>query len=345
MPWGLLILLAVGLLVGWAMLVAFTAYLLSHPPRRGYAYALARNLPGDPSEIVVIRPDGQTQRGLPFEQWTFAARGSALPVWDVAGLDPAGPAIIITHGWGDSRVVMLSRLASLAPLASRIVMWDLPAHGDAPAGRFTLGLREHEDLLALIETLVRRTRAEPDNPARPIVLYGASLGAGASIVAATHAGSLPLPPAAVIAEAPYRVPSVPARNVFRIRAMPYRTNLPPAIALLGLRFGAGVSWAISPTAGGFDRALHAAKLPGRLPLLLLHGSLDPICPIEDGLAIAAAAPNSHTAIIENAGHNNLWTDPCFGPRCAAAVREFLPAIHPPQGAMVDGFASTTPARP
>lgn len=333
MPWGLLILLAAGLVLGWAMLVLHTAWLLSHPARRGYAFAVARNLPGDPSEIEVVDALGAMRRGLPFTEWTFRSRGLDLPVWDVRGLDPAGPTIIVTHGWGDSRVVMLSRLVGLATMASRVVMWDLPGHGESPgrAGSgLTLGVGEHEDLLELIERVAPAgTTARSE---RAVVLYGASLGAGVSIVAAAEltkrtggCGQVE----AIIAEAPYRLPHVPARNVLRMRGLPYRTNLIPAIALLGLRVGQGLSWVLSPTAGGFDRALHAARLPAGLPVLVLHGSLDAVCPLEDARAIAAAAPNARLSVIEGGGHNNLWTDPEFAAACAASVRELLASMRVP----------------
>jgi pimeloyl-ACP methyl ester carboxylesterase len=323
LPWGLLILLGVGLVVGWAALVLYTAWVLTHPSRRTYGYAVARNLPGDPSELVLAEPP---VRGLAFASWTFRSRGRDLPVWDVRGLDAGGPVVIVTHGWGESRVTMLPRLAAIAPVASRVLMWDCPGHGDAPAG-FTLGAREDEDLLALIEAL--KIPGDAGAPSPPLVLYGASLGGGLSIVAAADLVARPGGPpavAAVIAEAPYRIPPVPARNVLRVRALPYRTNLRPAVGLIGLAVGRGLSWALSPTAGGFDRALHAARLPASVSLLVLHGASDPVCPVEDGRAIAAAAPNARLVELEGAGHNNLWVEPAYAERCTRAVRDLLAAL-------------------
>jgi pimeloyl-ACP methyl ester carboxylesterase len=313
MPWGLLILLATGLLLSWLLLVLFTFWILSHPPRRSYAYAVARNLPGDPSEVSVVHPDGTSQRGLPFTEWSFVARGRSLPVWDVTGLNPAGPTIILTHGWGDSRVVMLPRLIALAPLASRIILWDLPAHGDAPAGSFTLGAEEHRDLLSLYEKVAETPGSSPDTR---IVLHGFSLGAGISIHAAHSMPQRKITghnaPAAVIAESPYRFPITPARNVLRMRAFPYRTNIAPAIALLRLRFGLRLR----------DKNFDRAALRFDAPLLILHGALDPICPIEDARAIATA---HHARLIElpTGAHNNLWTDPTLAPQSLIAIRDFL----------------------
>lgn len=301
---GLCVLLLIGLAICLVATVWFSAHTLTHPPRRGYAYAVARSLPGDPSEL---------EEPAPFDSWTLQSRGLALPVWDVAGSDSVGPTVIVTHGWGESRVVALSRLPALRRCSRRILLWDLPGHGDSP-GICSLGTREVDDLRALID------RVALDNA--PILLYGSSLGGGVSIVAAPGDSRI----AGVIAEAPYRVPIVPARNVLRGAALPYRANLPIAMALLGTRFGYGPRWALDAAAGGFDRALHAARLA--VPLLVLHGERDSICPVEDGRAIAAAAPQGRLVEIAGAEHTNLWTQQPFAETCADAVRRFVAALRP-----------------
>lgn len=288
---GLVVLLAIGLALLWGWLVAYTAWMLTHPPRRTYGSAVARGRPGDPSELPTPRP---------FSSWTFRSRGMDLPVWEIAGDRPDGPAVILTHGWADSRIGALARVAAIAPAASRIIAWDLPGHGEAP-GICRLGGAEAEDLLALIERV--------DGPAG-VALYGWSLGAGASIAAAGRAAVL-----GVIAEAPYRLPATPARNVLRARGMPWRTTLRPALWAVRLAGAPGLRDA------AFDRAALAAKVS--CPLLVLHGEMDAVCPLDDGRAIAGAAPYGRLVVIPGGGHNDLWTDDRFAPRSAEAVRAFL----------------------
>ncbi len=321
---GLLILLFVGWLVGLLLLTAHTAWMLTHPPRRTLGYAVARNLPSTPAEVHLSH-NGSDQ-ALDFSEWLLRIdAGADLPIWDIRGLNAAGPILIITHGWSDSRVVMLARAAALAPHAARVILWDLPRHGDAerssPAvpnaarARFTLGLREHLWLRSLIDTI------RLGDPATPVVLYGYSLGAGLSIAAAAdEPADSPRRIASVIAEAPYRVPITPARNVLRQAALPHRINLPLAMLLIGARLGQRSSWLQHEHAGGFDRRDLAARLA--VPLLILHGSDDAICPIHDARAIAAA--HDATLIeLPGGGHLDLWTNPDHASTCNRHIAPFL----------------------
>lgn len=305
---GLLLLLFTGWVVGIIALVVYTIHSLTHPPRRSFAYAVSRQLPSTPAEIELTGRHAGTM--LVFSEWTFISRGLTLPVWDVRGLDANGPTVILSHGWGDSRVVALTRLASLVKHASRVVLWDLPGHGDAP-GTCSLGTREVDDLLALIQTVCA------DNPAS-LVLYGFSLGAGISIAAAADSrGSHVTHVKMVIAEAPYRVPITPAGNVLKLAGLPHLFNLPPAMLFLGLKFGHGASWTRQHAAGGFDRALHAQRLT--VPLLVLQGAADQVCPIADGRAIAAAAPQGAMIEVADGGHLDLWTKPECAEQCESHV--------------------------
>lgn len=341
MDWpGLTILLLAGLALSWGGAVAHLAWSLTHPPRRTYAHALRRGWPGTPAEIPAVAGGPRE-----FSEWTFTSRGLVLPVWDLRGDDPAGPVFILTHGWGQSRISGLLRAAALAPLASRLILWDLPGHGESPrASRCALGVREPLDLLALIETL---TGAPPRTaaPAPPaagsasvrIVLHGFSLGANIALAAAAALGDAPRL-AAVIAEAPYRLPQTPARRVMRSRGLPHGVTLAAALALLGLwlrvrRF--------QRSGGGFDRARHAAAV--KVPLLVVHPELDAISPPVDGRAIAAAAPRGRFVSIPGAGHTDAWTQEPARHHAFAAVSAFLrppaPGAPAPAGAAAAGASS------
>jgi len=290
---GLVTLLALGLVLAIASAAAWAAWSLTHPPRRTYASAVARGRPGEPSEL---------DPPLAFTEWSLRSRGRSLGVWDVVGEDPTGPVVVMCHGWSDGRIGGLARVPAIASEASRIVLWDMPGHGDTP-GICTLGTRERDDLGSLVDQI---------GPVeRPLVLYGWSLGAGVCMAYAADDDRV----SGVIAESPYREAITPARKVLHLRRLPHRVNLPLSFWVLGLILGQGVRWR------GFDRALHAAKL--RCPLLVLHGELDPISPPSDGMAIAKAASEGRFELIPGGSHNDLWTNTAFVEASARAVRGFI----------------------
>lgn len=301
------LLLALGALVVWMMLV------VARPPRRTYASALAAGRPGDPSRL----PPGPAGPRT-YEQWSLRVGSMELPVWDMPGDAAHGPILVLTHGWGDSRVGALPRAHALLPYASRVIMWDMPGHGEAP-GWCALGVREPALLRALIDRVASDTT--------PIVLMGWSLGAGVSIAAAAQEQD-DRRVAAVIAEAPYRSPRTPAAGVLRRMGMPAGPLLGAALTLLGVRLGQG--WRFAGDARDFDRAVRAAGL--KAPLLVLHGASDDICPIIDGEAIAHAAPRGTLVRIDGGGHQGLWTDPTHSAMCAAAAADVLRRAAPTRAA-------------
>lgn len=292
---GLIVLFAAGLALFGLSLVAYTVRLLTRPPRRTYAWAVARGLPGDPGEASPSRA---------FESFTFTSRGITLAAWEIAGDRPGGPTFIFTHGWGESKLSVLPRLAALAPECSRVIAWDLPGHGES-GGACALGGPEAQDLCVLADRARDRT---------PLVLAGFSLGAGVSIAAAADAGA-----AAVIAEAPYRVPATPARNVLRARSLPWRFNLPAALAWVGLHAGWGPAWRSRP----FDRAAMAARLG--VPLLVVVGEADRVCPPEEAQAIAGS--RGELVRVPGAGHLDLWTGQASAERAGRAIAAFLARLH------------------
>lgn len=307
---GLSSLLGVALGIFVTTVIGRTVYMLSHPPRRTYASAVSRGKPGDPSELAP--PEGPRA----FEAWTHTSRGRSLSVWDIPGDDPAGPLVIMSHGWGDSKLGALHRIEPFARHASRIIAWDLPGHGESE-GSTSLGTAEVDDLLALI--------SEVRTPNVEIVLYGWSLGAGISIAAAAADVRLRKARiAGVIAEAPYRLPQTPARNVLREKRLPYLWNTPPAFWLLGLEFRVGLGWT---RRGHFDRAVLAERV--ECPLLVIHGQNDLISPVDDGREIAARARAGTLAIIPAGGHNGLWTGEGSGVICRRAIREFFGTLRTP----------------
>ncbi len=312
---GLLLLLATGFVLFVLVLIGYTAWSITHPPRRSLAWAVSRGRPSTPDELSQPRK---------YESWSFTDPTSPsrqLGVWEISGDDPAGPVVVCTHGWGQSRLSVLDKIDALAPISSKIIAWDLPGHGETKPGRALMGTIEHESLIALVQTLqdsAQDGHAETQHQP-PIVLYGFSLGANVAITAAVELGSAV---AGVVAEAPYRLPWTPAQHVMRMRGMPTRMNLRPALFLVGLTLPAGPFWK------GFDREKVVQGV--QCPLLVVHGVVDEICPIEEGRAIAGAAPYGSLIEIHNGAHTSLWRDQ--PEQMADAVRSFIVPVCAPKAA-------------
>lgn len=168
-----LIPLSIFLLSGLALLILIltgsVSYQMMHPPRLSAGVAAARGWWIDPSDA-----------GLEYDEWGLLIEGKGeVPVWEINHpTDLDGPVLILTHDWGESKVLALQRVAGLLPYVSRIVLWDLPGHGDAPAGsKCRLG----GDEVVFLDELVTRTAEE-----RPVILYGWGMGARLSLWTAVH---------------------------------------------------------------------------------------------------------------------------------------------------------------
>ena len=296
---GLIQLLTIGAIGFWIITVLYTAWSLLHPPKRTYAWALHRGVPGDPSEL---------DTPLEFETISITSNNRKLHAWCIKGLNPAGPRLVLIHGWGSSSIGALKRIPHLADCASQIITLDLPGHGDSD-GTSQMGTSEHNDLDILLSTL-DETMSQPG----PTIVYGWSMGAGIALRFARDFGQTHQV-TKVIAESPYIHAITPARNVIKLRGLPTKLNLKPAIALIGLLKRVGPSWT------GFPRDQIASTLP--VPLLLIHGTIDPVCPLNDAQSIRSAAPDAKLIEINEAGHNNIWTVPEFTGQAATAIDELI----------------------
>lgn len=296
---GLAVLLAIGLTVYLGALIIATAWRLTHPPRRTYARAVATNTPGEPGELP---------EGFAFDRIGVNLGVRTIEVWRVPGSAPDGPAVVMTPGWGDSRIGGLVRLAPVAASARAVYLWDPPGLGETP-GRCALGTRETTLLTELVAQL---------GESGAVVLYGWSMGAGVSIAAGSAAEVV-----GVIAEAPYRDPVTPARNVLAQARLPWRANLAPALWCIGTLAGVGPGFTRLGSRV-YDRVGFARALG--VPLLVIHGEHDAVCPVEHGRMIAEAAADGAFELVPGAGHNDLWTEPAPREACARAVSVFLGSV-------------------
>jgi len=207
---GLAILLLIAAIATIVILSGVIAYDAVHPPRRTAGYAIAHGLPADPGDM-----------GLDYEDWTLdLPRDVKLPVWEITARG-SGPTAVFVHGWGQSRIEMLTRLEPWLDHARRVVLYDRRGHGDATGGTARLGTDEHNDLMDLLERL----------GTEPVVLVGFGSGATVAIAAAADvSGDLRVAAYGVTADAHTAI-----GDRLRARGLPARplTDL----AMIWLRLG------------------------------------------------------------------------------------------------------------
>jgi len=158
---GLVVLFSVALAIIVVVGEVWLIRLLRRPPRRTFGAALARGFPTEPKDV-----------GLTGEPVTFRLPDEhTTEGWVIRGDEPDGPIVVMSHGWSSGRFGLLVRAPLLTLFASHVVVYDLRGHGDSSAPVTTMGPREVDDLLAIVE------QVQPaDDPDRRVVLFGSSMG-------------------------------------------------------------------------------------------------------------------------------------------------------------------------
>ena len=275
---GLLILFATAYLLIALLGSATLILMIVRPRRKTYAIAVAHDLPTHPSEL------GLTATDATFNLPGPAPTGHSTPGWIITGNNPQGPTVLLLHGHRDCTYGALRFVPPLAPFASHIVVFDWPGHGTCTAPWMTCGKREPADALAVLDGLPDDIRQ------KPIVLFGYSLGGQ---IAIKTAGLYPDRFAGVIVDGPYRRWDTP----IRLKLKRYRVPAFPFIQITGLVLY------LANLIRHFDRVEYAQKIT--CPLLVIHGTDDRVCPIEEGQQLADAAPNSTFVSIQRGRHNQL----------------------------------------
>ena len=173
--------------------------------------------------------------------------GITLKGWYIPAPGPARGTIIYCHGLNRSKVEMLPRAQFGHQLGYNGLLFDVRHHGQSGGEVTSLGYHERLDVLGAVRHALEVEKAE-----RPIILWGVSMGAVASLLAAADSPDV----AAVISDSAFlsladtvrhhwrlfiHLPSFPIAEEV-IYATGWRGNFPPgaldsetAIDRIGLR--------------------------------------------------------------------------------------------------------------
>ena len=201
--------------------------------------------------------------------------------------------VYLLHGRGGRKEDLLWVAKRLVAADLRCVLYDARAHGQSGGKHCTYGKKETQDLREVIEHFEDLRR--PLETQRPIFVFGNSLGAAVVLQALERERRI----TAAVAVAPFadlpEVVSRAARN--RLHAAFPEALIHASLAMGGIRSGFNL-YSISPA--------HACA-DSTTPLLLVHGEIDRVIPIDHSRTIQkgrSALATTRLVEISGASHSN-----------------------------------------
>jgi len=216
--------------------------------------------------------------------------GEDLGAWYVDAIDAQAPTVILLHGLGGGRGARVAAADVFTERGCAALLVSLRAHGDSSGERADFGWSARHDVVAAVAW------ARARRPGARIVLAGASLGAAASVFAASE---LAEPVDAYWLECLYTDLDSAARRRCE-QHLPLGLGI---VAHRALLVGAALRWPewreIAPVA-----RMPSLRAPGRV--WILAGGGDELATLEDARTLAAAcATPARLVVIEGAPHDRL----------------------------------------
>lgn len=211
--------------------------------------------------------------------------GTELVGWWRAGQSGRG-AVILMHGFGADRRIMLGRAGFFSGRGMGVLLFDLEAHGESGGDRVTFGLRESGDAAAAVNWVRQRA------PGERIGAIGSSLGAAAlALGETTHTVD------ALVLECMFPTIGEAVSNRLAIYLGPAGRLLTPLLTVqVPLRMGCAVA----------DLSPVTAVRGVRCPVMILGGKKDRHTPPEETRRIFEAAPEPKELwLVEGAAHVDL----------------------------------------
>jgi uncharacterized protein len=228
--------------------------------------------------------------GLDAEDVTIAGPNQrALKGWFITcpGDDRPRPAVLVIHGWNGAASLMLPVASLVHAAGAHALFLDARGHGRSDDDRFASMPRFAEDIDAALRWLRADARIEPTR----VVLLGHSVGAGASLLAASRDPRV----AAVVSIAAMAHPG----NL--MRANMHARGIPAPLITVILR---EIERAIDLPFDTFAPISTISHI--RAPVLLVHGGRDDVVPSTDATRLVqASAGRARLLVVPEADHASL----------------------------------------
>jgi pimeloyl-ACP methyl ester carboxylesterase len=240
--------------------------------------------------------------------------GQELGAWFVPGRSQASgplPAVVLLHGDGGNRQACLPQAELLAGVGCPVLLVTLRAHGDSTGTFNDFGYSARHDVTAAVAWLEQKL------PGRPIVVWGASLGAAAAVFAEGELGERVR---GLILECLYQDLRTAARNRMELA-------LPPPLDTIAYTGLLVVSPLVLGNVDNISPLAASARIPENVPVLILAGGADRHARPEEARAIfQRLESHARLVFIEGAGHMGLLhADPV---RYKQSVTEFVEQCRP-----------------
>jgi alpha-beta hydrolase superfamily lysophospholipase len=245
--------------------------------------------------------------GLPFEVERIAVPEGELEAWHIPSQHPRG-IVLLFHGYCASKATLLGEAQLFHERGFDGLLVDFRGAGGSSGCETTVGVREADDVAAVCAYAADRWKA------RPVVVYGMSMGSAAALRAVARQG---VRPRAMILECPFDRLTHTVGHRFSAMGLP---AWPGAQLLV---FWGGMQC-------GFDGFAHNPAEYARevnCPVLLLHGERDTMVTRAEADAIYQALPGEKRVVLfPSAAHEAcLAADP---ERWKQAVGRFLDGVFP-----------------
>ena len=204
-------------------------------------------------------------------------RNKMLTGWLLPGKPQQG-LIIITHGWGANRELMLPLARPLHAAGFSVIVFDARNHGSSDSDNFSSMPRFAED----IEAVLRWSQTQSQLKTERIALIGHSVGAAATLLAASRRRDI----AAVVSLAAFAHPDGMMRRWLAAKGLPF---FPLGWYVLNY-----VQWVIGHR---FDKIAPINTIQTiRCPILIMHGSDDTTIPPDDAQALFEHRPHNQVIL-------------------------------------------------
>jgi pimeloyl-ACP methyl ester carboxylesterase len=233
-------------------------------------------------------PDTPATYGLQYEDVEFGSEdGNRLSGWYVPGTGKT--TVVMSHGLFRSRFELLKRGCDLAKLGYTVLIYDLRRHGKSGGEFCTLGYMERHDVEAALRYALDRA------PGNTFVLFGVSMGAAATLLAASEVGGV----SAVVADSSFLSLDHTVAHHLELAGIPRIPFATELTLMLGGRLGYAPS--------KFDVLSAVRRID--CPVLFIGGTKDVRMPIDtvlEPLYDASANPAKRRFVVDGASHGHAY---------------------------------------